>query len=99
MEWLNYHHLRYFWVAAKEGSLKKAAEKLHVSQPSISEQIKELEEALGEALFRRNGRSNVLTDAGQVVLRYAEEIFGLGAELISAVKQRPGCNHSGFMSA
>jgi LysR family transcriptional activator of nhaA len=90
MEWLNYHHLRYFWVAAKEGSLKKAAEKLHVSQPSISEQIKELEEALGEALFRRSGRSNVLTDAGQVVLRYAEEIFGLGAELMSAVKQRPG---------
>src|SRR5512136_1718638 len=90
MEWLNYHHLRYFWVVAKEGSLKKAAEKLHVSQPSISEQIKELEEALGEALFRRVGRANVLTDAGQVVLRYAEEIFGLGAELMRAVKQRPG---------
>ena len=64
MEWLNYHHLRYFWTVAKEGSLKKAAEKLHVSQPSISEQIKELEEALGETLFRRSGRSNVLTDAG-----------------------------------
>jgi LysR family transcriptional activator of nhaA len=90
MEWLNYHHLRYFWVVAKEGGLKKAAEKLHVSQPSISEQIKELEEALGEPLFRRSGRSNVLTDAGQIVLRYAEEIFGLGAELMRAVKQRPG---------
>ena len=77
-------------MAAKEGSLKKAAEKLHVSQPSISEQIKELEEALGEALFRRSGRSNVLTDAGQIVFRYAEEIFGLGAELMRAVKQRPG---------
>jgi len=90
MEWLNYHHLRYFYVAAKEGSLKKAAETLHVSQPSISEQIKELEEALGEALFRRSGRSNVLTDAGQIVFRYAEEIFSLGAELLRAVKQRPG---------
>jgi LysR family transcriptional activator of nhaA len=90
MEWLNYHHLRYFWVVAKEGGLKKAAEKLHVSQPSISEQIKELEEALGEPLFRRSGRANVLTDAGQIVLRYAEEIFGLGAELMRAVKQRPG---------
>jgi len=90
MEWLNYHHLRYFWVVAKEGGLKKAAEKLHVSQPSISEQIKELEESLGEPLFRRCGRSNVLTDAGQIVLRYAEEIFGLGAELTRAVKQRPG---------
>src|SRR5512137_2864157 len=90
MEWLNYHHLRYFWVAANEDSLKKAAETLHVSQPSISEQIKELEEALGEPLFRRSGRSNVLTDAGQIVFRYAEEIFGLGAELMRAVKQRPG---------
>lgn len=90
MDWLNYHHLRYFWVVAKEGGLKKAAEKLHVSQPSISEQIKDLEEALGEPLFRRSGRSNVLTDCGQIVLRYAEEIFGLGAELMRAVKQRPG---------
>ena len=90
MEWLNYHHLRYFWVVAKEGGLKNAASKLHVSQPSISEQIKELEEALGEPLFRRSGRSNVLTDAGQVVMRYAEEIFGLGAEMMLAVKQRPG---------
>jgi LysR family transcriptional regulator, transcriptional activator of nhaA len=90
MEWLNYHHLRYFWVVAREGGLKRAAEKLHVSQPSISEQIKELEAAFGEALFRRSGRVNVLTDAGQIVLRYAEEIFGLGAELMRAVKQRPG---------
>ncbi|HEY5914602.1 MAG TPA: transcriptional activator NhaR [Verrucomicrobiae bacterium] len=90
MEWLNYHHLRYFWVVAKEGGLKRAADKLHVSQPSISEQIKELEDAVGEPLFRRSGRSNVLTDAGQVVLRYAEEIFGLGAEMMRAVKQRPG---------
>src|SRR5512137_603891 len=90
MEWLNYHHLRYFWVVAKEGSLKQAAAKLHVSQPSISEQIKELEEALGEPLFRRSGRSNVLTDAGQIAFRYAEEIFGLGAELMRAIKQRPG---------
>jgi len=56
MEWLNYHHLRYFWVVAKEGGLKKTAEKLHVSLPSISEQIKELEEALCQPLFRRSGR-------------------------------------------
>ncbi len=90
MEWLNYHHLRYFWVVAKEGGLKHAADKLHVSQPSISEQIKELEEALGEPLFRRSGRANILTDAGQVVLRYSEEIFGLGAQMMRAVKQRPG---------
>lgn len=89
MEWLNYHHLRYFWTVAKEGSLKKAAEKLRVSQPSISGQLSELEEALGEKLFRRSGRSKVLTDAGQVALRYADEIFTLGRELVNAIKQRP----------
>ena len=90
MEWLNYHHLRYFWMVAKEGSLVRAAEKLHVSQPSISEQIRELETALGEKLFRREGRANKLTDAGQVVLGYAEEIFALGREMMSALKQNPG---------
>ncbi len=90
MEWLNYHHLRYFWTVAKAGSLARAAAKLHVSQPSISEQIRELESALGEKLFRREGRNNKLTDAGQIVLGFAEEIFTLGHELMSAVKQRPG---------
>ncbi len=90
MEWLNYHHLRYFYVVAKEGSLARAAAKLHVSQPSISEQTRELETALGEKLFRREGRNNKLTDAGQVVFQYAEEIFTLGGELMNAVKQRPG---------
>jgi LysR family transcriptional activator of nhaA len=90
MEWLNYHHLRYFYVAAKEGSLARAAAVLHVSQPSISEQINELEAALGEPLFQRVGRSNKLTDAGQVVFNYAAEIFTLGGELINAVQQRPG---------
>lgn len=90
LEWLNCHHLRYFWTVAKEGSLACAAAKLHVSQPSISEQVGELEEALGEKLFRREGRSNKLTDAGQVVFGYANEIFSLGCELMNAVKQRPG---------
>ena len=90
MEWLNYHHLRYFYVVAKEGGLARAAEKLRVSQPSISEQIRELESALGEKLFRREGRNNKLTDAGQVVFSYAEEIFTLGRELVNTVKQRPG---------
>lgn len=90
MDWLNYHHLRYFWAVAKAGSLKQAAADLRVSQPSISVQIKELEQALGEPLFRRSGRSNVLTEAGQIAFRYAEEIFALGTELVGAIKQRPG---------
>ena len=67
MEWLNYHHLRYFWTVAKEGSLARAAEKLHVSQPSISEQIRELESAFSEKLFQREGPNNRLTAAGRVV--------------------------------
>lgn len=96
MEWLNYHHLRYFWTVAKEGSLARAAAKLHVSQPAISEQIRELEGALGEKLFQREGRNNKLTDAGQVVLNYAEEIFTLGRELMNAVKQRPGARELRF---
>ena len=90
MEWLNYHHLRYFWTVAKEGGLARAAAKLHVSQPSISEQIRELESALGEKLFRREGRNNKLTETGHVVFGYAEEIFALGREMLNSVKQRPG---------
>ncbi len=90
MEWLNYHHLRYFWTTAKEGSLARAAAKLRVSQPSISGQIRELEAAFGEKLFRRAGRNNVLTDAGHVVFGYADEIFALGAEMMNAMGQRPG---------
>jgi LysR family transcriptional activator of nhaA len=90
MEWLNYHHLRYFWVVASEGSLAKASEKLHVSQPSISAQVAELEESLGVALFRRSGRRNVLTDAGQMVFGYADDIFALGRELVASVKNQAG---------
>jgi LysR family transcriptional activator of nhaA len=89
MEWLNYHHLRYFWTVAKVGSVKQAAAKLHVSQPSVSEQVRELEDALGEKLFRREGRGLVLTDAGRIAYGYAEDIFALGRELVSALKQRP----------
>jgi LysR family transcriptional activator of nhaA len=85
METLNYHHLRYFWVVAKEGSLAMAAERMRVSQPSISAQIRELETAFGQRLFRRAGRKNELTSAGQMVYRYAEEIFALGNELTSAL--------------
>jgi LysR family transcriptional regulator, transcriptional activator of nhaA len=90
MEWLNYHHLYYFWAVAKEGSLRKASEKLHVSQPSISAQISSLERALDEPLFRRSGRNKVLTETGQLVLDYAENIFSLGREMMNTVKHRPG---------
>lgn len=90
MDWLNFHHLRYFWIVAKKGSLREAAEVLNVSQPSISAQISELETALGETLFARRGRGRVLTEVGQVVYGYAEEIFTLGQELMNAVRGRSG---------
>src|SRR6476646_1212846 len=90
MEWLNFHHLRYFWMVARKGGVRKAAQELHVSQPSISAQLRLLEESLGQKLFRRSGRNLVLTETGQLVLNYADEIFSAGRELMNAVKQRPG---------
>jgi LysR family transcriptional regulator, transcriptional activator of nhaA len=90
VEWLNFHHLRYFWTVARKGGVRKAADELHVSQPSISAQLRLLEDSLGEKLFKRSGRNLVLTEMGQLVLTYADEIFSAGRELMSAVKQRPG---------
>jgi LysR family transcriptional regulator, transcriptional activator of nhaA len=87
---LNYHHLYYFWAVAKESSLRKASEVLHVSQPSISSQLKHLEGSLGAPLFTRTTRSLVLTDTGRTVLEYADEIFSLGRELVTAVHHKPG---------
>jgi LysR family transcriptional regulator, transcriptional activator of nhaA len=89
MEWLNYHHLLYFWTVAKEGSIARACEKLRLAQPTISGQLRQLEETLGEKLFAKAGRGLAMTDTGQVVYRYADEIFGLGRELQDVLKGRP----------
>ncbi len=89
VEFLNYHHLRYFWTVAKEGSLRRASELLRVSQPSICTQIKLLEASLGESLFRPSGRSLELTEFGQLICGYAEDIFTLGSEILRATKQAP----------
>ena len=88
MDWLNYHHLLYFWVVAKEGSITAACEKLHLAQPTISGQLKKLEESVGQKLYERVGRGLVLTDAGRTVFRYADEIFSIGEELKEALKGR-----------
>lgn len=80
MKWLNYHHLYYFREIAKEGSISKASEKLLVGQPSLSHQLKQLEESLGTSLFERKKRSLSLTPQGEVALRYADEIFSKGEE-------------------
>jgi LysR family transcriptional activator of nhaA len=91
MEWLNYHHLLYFWTVVREGGVVRAAEKLRLSQPTVSAQVKALEARLGEKLFTRVGRRLVPTDVGQVVYRYADEIFSLGRELLDTVQGRaPG---------
>ena len=89
MEWLNYHHLLYFWVVAREGSIAKASEELRLAQPTISGQIRALENHFGEKLFAKSGRGLVLTEFGRMVYRHAEEIFTLGRELMETVKGRP----------
>ncbi|MGQ0626926.1 MAG: transcriptional activator NhaR [Phycisphaerales bacterium] len=86
MERLNYHHLLYFWTVAKEGSIAAACKRLHVTQPTISGQLRELQTALGHELLTRSGRGLVLTEHGRLTFRYADDIFALGGELLSAVR-------------
>lgn len=88
MEWLNYHHFLYFWVVAKEGSIVAASKQLRLAHPTISGQIHRFEEVLGEKLFVHSGRHLVLTDAGRVAFRYADEIFSLGREFLDTIKGR-----------
>ncbi len=90
MAWLNYHHLLYFWTVARLGSIARATEELHLTQPAISAQIRTLERALGERLFTRSGRQLVLTDVGRMVYRYADEIFTIGRELQQTLAGHPG---------
>jgi LysR family transcriptional activator of nhaA len=89
MEWPNFHHLLYFWTVAKEGSVTRASAQLRLAQPTVSAQLRALEESLGERLFVRAGRRLELTDTGRLAFRYADEIFSLGREFQDAVKDRP----------
>ncbi len=86
---LNLSHLHYFWIVASEGTIARACEKLHVTQPTISAQLRDLERSLGEKLFQRKGRSLELTDTGRLAFGYAEEIFSLSRELVDSVQGRP----------
>lgn len=88
-DWLNYHHLHYFWVVAREGSIVRACQVLHLSQPTVSAQLQLLEKSLQGQLFERKGRGLVLTELGSEVFRYAEEIFALGRELVDVARGRP----------
>ena len=89
MEWMNYHHLLYFWTVVRTGSIAKASQELRISSPAISAQLHSLEENFGDKLLRRSGRNLVLTEMGRVVFSYAEDIFSLGRELMDTVRNRP----------
>jgi LysR family transcriptional activator of nhaA len=91
---LNYQHLRYFWHTAREGNLSRAAASLRLAPSTVSAQIKTLEAVLGYPLFERRGRGLVLTERGQVVREYADEIFALGEELIDAARSKTGPRHA-----
>jgi len=87
---MNFKHLHYFWVTAKAGGVMRAGEQLHTTPQTLSGQIKLLEDWLGRKLFQKNGRSMELTEDGRLALSYADQIFTLGAELESAVRQAHG---------
>jgi LysR family transcriptional activator of nhaA len=89
MKHLNYKHLHYFWTVAREGGVVRASELLNLTPQTISGQLRLLEEAVGTPLFSRSGRNLVLTETGQLVQSYAEEIFALGAELGEVLRGRP----------
>jgi LysR family transcriptional regulator, transcriptional activator of nhaA len=96
MEWLNYHHLLYFWTVAKEGTIARAGEKLHLAQPTLSRQLAQLQDALGQKLFVRSGRLLELTEVGQLVFEYADEIFPVGQELMEVLRGRPRARPARF---
>lgn len=86
---INYQHLLYFWSVVRTGSLTRACEELALSAPTVSSQLRTLEERLGEKLLLKSGRNLVPTDVGKMVYSYANEIFTLGQELLEALEQRP----------
>jgi LysR family transcriptional regulator, transcriptional activator of nhaA len=94
---LNLHHLRYFWMVAKEGSVLAASKALDLAQPTLSMQIRSLERSLGIKLFAKSGRNLVLTDVGRIVFRYADEMFALSKELGQALRGQPAGRPLVFM--
>ncbi|HMN47135.1 MAG TPA: transcriptional activator NhaR [Povalibacter sp.] len=86
---INYQHLLYFWAVVRTGSLTKACEELALSAPTVSAQLRTLEERLGEKLLAKSGRNLVPTEVGKLVFGYANEIFTLGQEMLDALEQRP----------
>ncbi|MCB2154854.1 transcriptional activator NhaR [bacterium] len=90
MEWINHNHLYYFWVVAREGSVTAAARELRLAQPTISAQLKSLEDALGEELFERTGRRLALSEVGRMVFRHADEMFRISKDLLETLRSEAG---------
>jgi LysR family transcriptional regulator, transcriptional activator of nhaA len=86
--WLNYHHLYYFLVIATEGGVARASEKLKLGQPTLSSQLRQLEESLGISLFERSHKKLILTETGKVILEYAKEIFRIGGEMVEVIQDQ-----------
>ncbi|HET9424961.1 MAG TPA: transcriptional activator NhaR [Gemmatimonadaceae bacterium] len=89
LNWLNYHHLLYFWTVARTGSITRACLELHLTQPAVSAQLRTLERRMGHRLFMKSGRGLALTETGQLVYRYADDIFRTGRELQETLAGRP----------
>lgn len=85
---LNFHHLYYFYVIAKEGSIAKAAERLRIGQPTLSTQLKQLEGSLGKELFERRKQRLYLSESGKLAYQYAEQVFNLGSEMVEVLQER-----------
>lgn len=85
---LNFHHLYYFYIIAREGSIAKAAERLRIGQPTLSTQLRQLEQSVGRELFERRKQRIYLSESGKVAYQYAEQVFSLGAEMIEALQER-----------
>ena len=88
MDWLNYHHLQYFWHAVREGGVSAASRKLSVAQPTVSAQLRSLERQAGGKLYEVRGRRLEPTDLGRTVFDYADTIFRTGEELIGVLNGR-----------
>lgn len=89
MEWLNYHHLYYFWTVVRTGGITRAGKELRLAPPTISAQLRQFEDYIGEPLLARVGRHLTPTDTGRAVFGYADQIFSLGREMMDTVRQSP----------
>lgn len=97
MDWLNYHHLYYFWVVAREGNLTRAAERLHLAPSTVSAQVRTLEDTLDVQLFTREGRGLALTKRGRMARTYCDEIFGTGRALLAALRKDDARDHPTYL--